>query len=317
MKVGLYSITYLGVWYDGPALTLKEVMARAKQFGYDGIEIDGKRPHGNPMDLDDRSRARLREEAARLGLEIVGVAANNDFSSPVPELREAQLLMVREQIRLCRDLGGRVVRLFGAWPGITFHDGIASYDMAKQGFARAYPDYPWLERMRHIQACLEEAAQMAADAGVTVALQNHPPIIRHWRDVLDMVEAVDHPALRVCLDVPMMISQADDFVRQAGRTVGTRQAHSHFGGEWDEGPDGIPLLRALSFNQPPTNYPVFLQTMGEIGYDGYICFEFCHPAVDGKRRPQGLAYIDEQTDRAQRFMRAQIAAAQAGGTPRT
>lgn len=35
MKVGLYSITYLGVWYDGPALTLKEFIQRAKRLGFD------------------------------------------------------------------------------------------------------------------------------------------------------------------------------------------------------------------------------------------------------------------------------------------
>ena len=51
MKLGLYSITYLGVWYDGPALTIEQVIDRSKTFGYDGVEIDGKRPHGNPLDL--------------------------------------------------------------------------------------------------------------------------------------------------------------------------------------------------------------------------------------------------------------------------
>ena len=51
MKIGLYSITYLGVWYRGRALTLEELIDRARRFGYDGVEIDGKRPHGNPVDL--------------------------------------------------------------------------------------------------------------------------------------------------------------------------------------------------------------------------------------------------------------------------
>ena len=52
MKIGLYSISYLGVWYDGPALSFEEFVKRAKDYGYAGIELDGKRPHGNPMDLD-------------------------------------------------------------------------------------------------------------------------------------------------------------------------------------------------------------------------------------------------------------------------
>ena len=50
MKIGLYSITYLGLWYRGEALTLPQLISRAKKYGYDGIEIDGKRPHGNPLD---------------------------------------------------------------------------------------------------------------------------------------------------------------------------------------------------------------------------------------------------------------------------
>ena len=50
MKLGLYSITYLGCWYRGEALTLPELIRAAKKFGYDGVEIDGKRPHGNPLD---------------------------------------------------------------------------------------------------------------------------------------------------------------------------------------------------------------------------------------------------------------------------
>jgi hypothetical protein len=54
MKIGLYSITYLGIWYRGPALSIEELIERAKRFGYDGIEIDGKRPHGNPLDLRTR-----------------------------------------------------------------------------------------------------------------------------------------------------------------------------------------------------------------------------------------------------------------------
>ena len=307
MKVGLYSITYLGVWYDGPALSLLEVIGKAKELGFDGIEVDGKRPHGNPMDLDARARDEIRNECARQGIELVGVASNNDFSSPVPEHRECQLLMVREQIRLCRDLGGKVVRLFGAWPGVTFHDGIGTYDMAREAFERAYPDYPRIERMRHIQECLREAAQMAADAGITVALQNHGPIIRHWRDVLDLVEAVDHPALQVCLDAPMLISYEDEFVRTAAHTVGKRQVHSHYGGEFEE-VDGEVRLLPATFGKAHINYPTFLQAMQDIGYDGYFCYEFCHPAVNDKNEALGIEFIDEQVGLAQRYLREQIVA---------
>ncbi len=137
MKVGLYSITYLGIWYDGPALTWKEVLHKAKELGYDGVEFDAKRPHANPMDWDERTRDAVRSEAEKLGLELPAVASNNDFSSPVPEHRECQLLMVREQARLAADIGAKVIRLFAAWPGITLRDGTAYYEEARQGYERA------------------------------------------------------------------------------------------------------------------------------------------------------------------------------------
>lgn len=33
IKIGLYTISYLGIWYDGPALSFREIVERAKMFG--------------------------------------------------------------------------------------------------------------------------------------------------------------------------------------------------------------------------------------------------------------------------------------------
>ena len=105
MKLGLYSITYLGVWYRGRALTIEELIDRAREYGYQGIEIDGKRPHGSPLDWPRRRCQDLQLKARDAGIKIYAVAANNDFSSPVPEYRESQLLYVRDLIRMTADLG--------------------------------------------------------------------------------------------------------------------------------------------------------------------------------------------------------------------
>src|SRR5512133_2348800 len=85
IRIGLYSITYGGVWYRGDALTVEQVIGRAKKFGYQGVEIDGKRPHGNPLDMPKSRCQQIRKLAAGEGLDIYAVAANNDFSSPIPE----------------------------------------------------------------------------------------------------------------------------------------------------------------------------------------------------------------------------------------
>jgi len=311
MKVGLYSITYLGVWYDGPALTFKECIKTAADMGFDGVELDGKRPHGNPMDLDDRARKEIREELDKHGMELPAVASNNDFSSPVPELRECQLLMVREQAKLAADLGAKVLRLFGAWPGLTFRDGIGLYDEARQGWENTFPTIPRRTRYRFIRDCLKEAAKFGEEYGVTMALQNHSPIIRHYQDVLDLVREVDSPWLKVCLDGPMLIHQNDEWVCAAGLATRDLQVHSHFGGEFERDAAGVVQLRNLGLEREPINYPTFLRAMKEIGYEGYFCFEFCHPAEDENKNIMGIDFIHEQTALALEYLRCQIAAVEA------
>lgn len=306
MKIGLYSITYLGIWYDGPALTFDELLKRAKAHGYDGIELDGKRPGGNPMDLDQRQRDQMRNALEREGLEIPCVAANNDFSSPIPEHRECQLLMVREQARLAADLGAKVVRLFAAWPGVVMRNGIATYDFIRgehYTFERQYPYVTRLERWNFVKDCLKEAAAFGEEFGVTMALQNHAPLIRHWKDCYDLVREVDSPWLKVCLDLPIMTNYDEAWVRDAALTVGDLQAHSHFGGEFYRDDGGRVQLKNLKFGQRLPNYGHFLGLMREIGYDGYFGFELCHPVLSEAHEPLGLDYVDEQVQLAQEFMR--------------
>ena len=102
------------------------MIARAKKYGYDGIEIDGKRPHGNPLDWPTARCRELRSLADSEGIEIFAVAANNDFSYPVPEVREAQICFVRDLIRMTADLGAPTLRVFLAWWGVTRHPQLAT-----------------------------------------------------------------------------------------------------------------------------------------------------------------------------------------------
>jgi sugar phosphate isomerase/epimerase len=310
MRVGLYSITYLGVWYDGPAMTFLEFVKRAKAYGYAGVELDGKRPHGNPMDLDQRARDEMRNILEREGVEIACVAANNDFSSPIPEHRECQLLMVRELARLAADLGAKVVRLFAAWPGVVMRDGIATYDLARSDFytfERQFPHATRLERWNWVKTCLKEAAAFGEEFGVVMALQNHAPLIRHWKDCLDLVREVNSPWLKVCLDLPIMTRYDPEWVRQAVLSVGALQVHSHFGGEFQRDEAGRVQLKPLSFGRPLPDYAGFIRLMKEIGYDGYFCYELCHPFLSEAHEPLGLDDVDEQAKLAQEYMSTLLA----------
>ena len=303
IKVGLYSITYLGAWYKGGHLTIKDFIRKAKALGYDGIEIDLKRPHGFPLDLDEKSRTEIRKLAESEGLEIPAVASNNNFASPIPEHRENELLMVHEQIRLARDLGAKILRVFAAWRGITFRNEIATYEVASEYEKGHNMDSLVLERWNWVRECLKEAAGWAGKYGVVLALQNHVPLMENYKDMLAMVREVGSEYLKCSLDVPCEVRQDDKWVKQAVLDTGELQVHSHFGGEWARNSAGEVILD-LPSHLPFTfiNYPVFIKALKESGYNGYMDFEFCHRALEN-HQPAGIEYIDKQAKYALEYMR--------------
>lgn len=298
MKVGLYSITFLGAWYQGEALTLEEVIKRAKKYGYDGVEIDGKRPHGNPLDWPQRRCKELRSFADGEGIEIYGVAANNDFSSPISEHRECQIVYVRELIRMASDFGAKTLRVFLAWPGVTKHPQIASYDVARPFWRALHRGFSAERTWAWCRDGLIESARYAGEAGITLALQNHKPVIETHHDVLRMVKEVNSPHLKVSLDAPIMPVKTPAAIQQAAKDVGSLQALSHFGGEYDRGPDG--KAKGEPFYKP------FVAAMKEIGYHGYVGYELCHPLPVIKGQTVGVEFAEKNAQLAAEFMKGLI-----------
>ena len=188
IKLGLYSITFQGLWYRGKALALEEVIRRAKRYGFDGVEIDGKRPHGNPLDMPAARCAEIRKFADGEGVAVYAVAANNDFSSAVSEHRECQLVYLRELVRMTSGLGADLLRVFSAWPGVTRHNHLGRYDVARRAWREAHNDFSAEQIWSWCRECFAESARFAGESGVTLALQNHGPVIEKYGDVLRMMQ---------------------------------------------------------------------------------------------------------------------------------
>ncbi len=303
VKVGLYSITYLGVWYRGDALTIEQVIQRAKQFGYAGVEIDGKRPHANPLDMLRSRCQKLRKYANDQGIEIYAVAGNNDFSSPVPEHREAQLVYARELIRVTADLGAKVMRVFLAWPGVTLRpEGGGRYDLAQAAWRQVHQEFSEEQTWSWCRQIMAEAARYAGEHGVTLALQNHPPVIRGYRDCLRMVRDVGSPHLKVCFDARLEHDLDAAGVERATVEVGSLQVLSHFGGEYDEGAGGI---KVTGGEQCLAEVMGLLQT----GYRGYFGYELCHPLPVVNGKTVGVDYVDKNARLAAAYMKGIVAEA--------
>ncbi len=307
IKLGLYSITFLGVWYRGEALSLEEVVDRAAEYGYQGIEIDGKRPHGNPLDWPSSRCRELRSYADGKGIEIFAVAGNNDFSSPMPEFRESQIAYVKDLIRMTADLGARTVRMFLGWPGVTFNDGIAEYTAARDIWEYTHEKFTDEETWSWCREGLAECAGYAGDSGITLALQNHAPVIRDWRDMMKMIREVNSPNLKACLDAPIMVDKSEENIREAVRAAGDLQVLSHFGGEYDRDGDGK-VICSKTYTRGAEFYTPFIRGMHEIGYSGYLSYELCHPLPKENGQTVGIEFAEKNARLAAEFLRGVIAA---------
>jgi sugar phosphate isomerase/epimerase len=174
------------------------------------------------------------------------VAANNDFSSPIPEFRQAQIAYVKELIRMAADLEVRVMRVFLAWPGVTQHPQLAQYGIARGLWETTHDKFTPQETWNWCREGPVECARYAGDAGVTLALQNHAPVIKDHQDILRMVHAVNSPFLKVCLDAPIMPDKSPKVIQEAAQAVGPLQVLSHFGVTMNAPPIGRSRARIIT-----------------------------------------------------------------------
>ncbi len=149
---------------------------------------------------------------------------------------------------------------------------------------------------------LKEAASMANDHGITLALQNHRPVIRGYKDVHRMINEVGMPNVKACFDARLEHEMTPEDVVRVTREFGDSQVLTHYGNEYSE-VDGkiVPKEDELM--------PAQVQGLVDIGYKGYLGFELCHPLprVDGKL--VGLDFADNNARLAAKYARQLIAAA--------
>ena len=314
MKIGIYSITYRGVWYRGAALDVFSLMRLAKQQGWEGVELDTERPHAAPMDLSPDDRQRLRGLSRDLDLPISALSPNCDLSSPVPGQREAMICYVRECIKLAHDLGAPLCKIFAAWRGITIHDGLATYDETY-----GYDQYGYWkgDRRGFVVDGLRELTKVAEDYGIVLAMQNHgPDVVNNYQDVLALIAEVGSPALKACMDINIEPeAESAAHAREMAQATGKLQVHSHFNAEFRRAADGQVELAAGGyfderFWRRRVAYPAYVEALMASGYEGYIDWEFCHPAIENGK-PAGIEYVRAQTQLALEYMQCLRARVQA------
>jgi len=316
MKFGLLSVTYSGLFYAGPALSVEQQIHKARDLGFDGLAIEAKRPVASPLDLGAADRARIRSVAAGEGVELCSVESLSNFTSRLMEDRENNLAMMRAVLQLAADLGVGLVKVFAAWPGIINDEEetamYAPYDKGSH-LKRLYP--PDLRKWHHAVDGIREVAGWAADMGLTLALQNHAPVLTPgYEDTLAMLREIDRPNVKLCLDINLFQErQSDAYIEEAVQRCGTDIAYTHFGAwNFSEGAGGEVVQDPAPGFGGQINYAAYVRALDRMGYEGYLVSEYCLPILENHRLA-GIEAIDRATQLALRYMKRVVQ--EAAGTP--
>jgi sugar phosphate isomerase/epimerase len=307
MKFALFTVTYSGLFYAGDALTVEQQIRKARELGFDGLAIETKRPVASPIDLNRSDRARIKSVAADEGITLCAIESMSNFAGRYMEERENNLVMMRAILEMASDLGVGLVKIFAAWPGLCEDEEsiamYAPYERATSYYKRLYP--PDLRRWQRAVQGIREAAQWAADMGITLALQNHVPVTTPgYEDVLAMLQEIDRPNVQLCLDVPLFYErQSDEYVGKAVEQCKQHIVYSHYGAwNFSEGAAGEVIQDPSPSFGGQINYRAFLEGLQRIGYDGYLASEYCVPVLKN-HTVAGIDEIDRATRLALQYMK--------------
>jgi sugar phosphate isomerase/epimerase len=306
MKFALLTVTYSGLFYKGQALSLEQQIHKAKQFGFDGLAIETKRPVASPLDLNKEDRKRIRQVAADEGIALCAVESMSNFAGKYMEERENNLAMMRMVLALAKDLGIDLIKIFAAWPGIiNDEEEVAMYAPYERGayYKRLFPAD--LRRWHHCVNGIREVADIAADMGLTLALQNHAPVLRPgYEDTLAMLQEVDRKNVKMCLDVPLFYDrQEDEYVREAVQRCRKHIVHTHYGAwNFSEPAKGEIVQEPSPSTGELINYHAFVEALQQIDYDGYLTSEYCLPVIQN-HKVAGIEEIDHATKISLQYMK--------------
>jgi sugar phosphate isomerase/epimerase len=213
LKLGVSMWSYVGPWKRGD-LDIPGFIHECKRLEVDGVEL-----------LDyfwkDRETEMPAVEAAlaETGLEVGVYSVSNNFVNGDPEVRAAQVQIIKDGVDSAKHFGAKTVRVFAGNvnSNITFED---SLNWIVEG--------------------LTEAAGYAYNNGITLAMENHGLLAGRADQVVTILKSVASPALKANPDTGnfLLVHESSHL---AVDQLATRAAMVHF----------------KDFHEVPADYPGF------------------------------------------------------------
>lgn len=284
-----YSVTSYSFQKDINAgkMTQFDVIAKAKELGFDGVEFTDLAPKKNPTYEEQLAFAKaLRAEADRVGIPIVAYAIAANLFAEDPEKCDAEVERLCRQVDLAAILGAPVMRHDVTWS--------QKYENRTYSFDQMLPVIA--DGARKVTAYAEER-------GVRTCTENHGFIAQDSDRVERLYNAVSHPNYGLLVDVGNFMCADEDNVLAVSR-VAPLAFHVHAKdfyvrpfGKSPANPDCHFRSRAQNHltgavvGEGDARVAQCIAVLRAAGYDGFVTLEFegAEDPIDGITR--GLANL--------------------------
>jgi sugar phosphate isomerase/epimerase len=254
---------YAFMSFSCPKVTLDEMLALAKRFGYDAIEprISADHTHGIELDTPPAVRTEARAKAKAADITLCCVATSCRYADP--ETAEQNVQDTRRAIDLAADVGSSRIRVFGG--------------QIAEGISR-------VEAAGLVAQSLSAVADHAAERAVTVCMETHDD----WcdpADVADVMHRVNHPAVAVNWDIMHPVRRAGATMDQAFQALRPwiRHVHFHDGTETEQGP------QLCQIGQGQIDHKRAVELLQADHYEGFLSGEWINWEAYETHLPRELA----------------------------
>ena len=164
VKLGLLTYDIAKDW-DLPTL-----LDRAREIGFEGIElrVDLNHRHGVELDRTREERKRIREICRDAGIAICGLGSGCMYDSPNPKVLKENIERTKRLLGLTADVGAPGLKVFGN----NLHEG--------EGISKEHT-------IRQVAEAVRECAHFAKDLGVDLRFEMHGDF-NHWEYAVKVVE---------------------------------------------------------------------------------------------------------------------------------
>jgi sugar phosphate isomerase/epimerase len=180
----------LGSWafsfgpFENNPWSFSKLIEYTSQAGYDGVEINGFRPHPHPDDYDTEEKCKeLKKEISDLGLGVSGYAPDFRDVPPAEVNEEPYLNAIEKCLRFCNNMDTSILRVDTVSPPV------------------AYEEEEYEKRFSKLAYNWQAAADLCQKFGVLLAWEFEPGFwLNSPSEIKRIVEAIGHENFKVLFD---------------------------------------------------------------------------------------------------------------------